>query len=44
MRKEIVSVIGLGFVGFQQLVYWRAKNFFKVIGIDKNIKKIEMKR
>lgn len=41
MTKNIVSVIGLGFVGFPTACILAEKeNYFKVIGIDKNIKKI----
>ena len=46
MKKEIVSVIGLGFVGFPTACVLANsknvsnKNFFEVNGIDKNISKI----
>ena len=45
MSKNIVSVIGLGFVGFPTACILADKeNYFKVIGIDKNIKKIKKQK
>ena len=45
MIKNIVSVIGLGFVGFPTACILADKeNYFKVIGIDKNIKKIRKEK
>ena len=34
MSKETVSVIGLGFVGFQLRILANKENYFKVIGIS----------
>ena len=45
MSKNIVSVIGLGFVGFPTACILADKeNYFKVIGIDKNIEKIKKEK
>ena len=45
MSKNIVSVIGLGFVGFPTACILADKeNYFKVIGIDKNIKKLKNRK
>ena len=45
MSKETVSVIGLGFVGFPTAcILANKENYFKVIGIDKNIKKISTEK
>ena len=42
MKKETVSVIGLGFVGFPMAcILASKKDFFDVIGIDKDIEKIK---
>jgi len=40
MKKEKISVIGLGFVGLT-LAAVNAKKGFETIGIDTNVKKIE---
>ena len=44
MKKETVSVIGLGFVGFPMACILKAKDFFDVIGIDKDIEKIKKEK
>ena len=45
MKKETVSVIGLGFVGFPMAcILASKKDFFDVIGIDKDIEKIKKRR
>ena len=47
MKKEIISVIGLGFVGLPTACILagckdtKSRNIFKVNGIDKNIDKIK---
>ncbi len=45
MKKETVSVIGLGFVGFPMAcILASKKDFFDVIGIDKDIEKIKKEK
>ena len=45
MKKETVSVVGLGFVGFPMAcILASKKDFFNVIGIDKDIEKIKKEK
>ena len=45
MKKETVSVIGLGFVGFPMAcILASKKDFFDVIGMIKILKKLKKRR